>query len=85
MRFNHVARIIVARVLVRFSHVASIAVNADHDIAAVSQQSNWHRGDRTTVCDPLTLLVAACGVCAACDGFGFARNTTATFDVFYWL
>ena len=29
--------------------------------------------------------MAACGVCAACDGFGFARNTTATFDVFYWL
>ncbi len=53
--------------------------------AALSQQSNWHRGDRTTVCDPLTFLVAACGVCAACDGFGFARTTTATFDVFYWL
>ncbi len=35
-----------------------------------------------------TLLVAACGACgasAACDGFGFARNTAATFDVFYWL
>jgi hypothetical protein len=29
--------------------------------------------------------VAACGVCAACDGFGFARNTATTFDVFYWL
>jgi hypothetical protein len=37
---------------------------------------------RTTVCDSLTLLVAAC---AACDGFGFARNTATTFDVFYWL
>ena len=32
-----------------------------------------------------TLLVAACGASAACDGFGFARNTAATFDVFYWL
>ena len=21
----------------------------------------------------------------ACGGFGFARNTAATFDVFYWL
>jgi hypothetical protein len=40
------------------------------------------------VCDSLTLLVAACGACAACaacDGFGFARNTATTFDVFYWL
>ena len=44
-----------------------------------------HRGDRTTVCDSLTLLVAAYGACAACDGFGFARNTATTFDVFYWL
>jgi hypothetical protein len=41
-----------------------------------------HRGDRTTVCDCLTLSVAACGLCA---GFGFARNTATTFDVFYWL
>jgi hypothetical protein len=23
--------------------------------------------------------------CAACHGFGFARNTATTFDVFYWL
>jgi hypothetical protein len=31
--------------------------------------------------------VAACGargVSAAWGGFGFARNTAATFDVFYW-
>jgi hypothetical protein len=42
-------------------------------------------GDRTTVCDSLTLLVAACGACAACDGFGFARHTATTFDVFYRL
>jgi hypothetical protein len=28
----------------------------------------------------------ACGVRgAACDGFGLARNTATTFDVFYWL
>jgi hypothetical protein len=40
---------------------------------------------RTTVCDSLTLLVAACGARAACDGFGFARTTATTFDVFYWL
>ena len=35
-----------------------------------------------------TLLVPACGAraaSAACDGFGFARNAAATFDVFYWL
>jgi hypothetical protein len=25
------------------------------------------------------------GASAACCGFGFARNTAATFDVFYWL
>ena len=25
------------------------------------------------------------GASAACDGFGFARNAAATFDVFYWL
>ena len=33
-------------------------------------------------------LVAVCGArgaSAACGGFGFARNTAATFDVFYWL
>jgi hypothetical protein len=29
--------------------------------------------------------VAARGASAACAGFGFARNTAATFDVFYWL
>jgi len=29
--------------------------------------------------ESLTLLVAAC---AACDGFGFARNTATAFDVF---
>src|SRR5262245_10355965 len=23
--------------------------------------------------------------CSVCDGFGFARNTAPTFDVFYWL
>ena len=32
--------------------------------------------------DSLTLLVVAY---AACDGFGFARNTATTFDVSYWL
>src|SRR5438093_2169449 len=39
------------------------------------------------VCDFLTVLVAACtarGPCAACGGFGFARNDAA-FDVFYRL
>jgi hypothetical protein len=25
------------------------------------------------------------GACAACDGFGLARNTATTFDVFYRL
>ena len=30
-------------------------------------------------------LVAAYRACAACDGFGLARNTATTFDVFYWL
>ena len=41
--------------------------------------------------DGLTDLVAACGAraacaaCAACHGFGIARNTATTFDVFFWL
>ena len=36
----------------------------------------------------LTRLVAACSAraaWAACDGFGIARNTATTFDVFSWL
>jgi len=40
------------------------------------------------VLNALQHLVAACGdrsACAACDGFGIARNTATTFDVFYWL
>ena len=33
------------------------------------------------------LLVVACSArrALACGGFGFALNTAATFDVFYWL
>ena len=45
-------------------------------------------GVQTTVCNSLTRLVAACGTraaCAACDGFGIARNTATTFDVFLRL
>ena len=37
------------------------------------------------VCNSLTRLVAACAAFAACDGFGIARNTATTFDVFSWL
>ncbi|HEY5991422.1 MAG TPA: hypothetical protein VIU10_02485 [Candidatus Udaeobacter sp.] len=36
----------------------------------------------------LTRLVAACSAraaWAACDGFGIARDTATTFDVFFWL
>src|SRR6266853_4622917 len=36
-------------------------------------------------CDSLSFLVAAGGASAAFGGFGFALNTAATFDVFYWL
>ena len=46
-----------------------------------------HRNKRTTA-RLFTLLVPACGAraaSAACDGFGFAPNAAATFDVFYWL
>src|SRR5205814_4749830 len=50
--------------------------------ATIGLHKKPHRGDRTTVCNSLTLSVAACG---ACDWFGFARNTATTFDVFYWL
>jgi len=43
---------------------------------------------QTTACNSLTRLVAASGTraaCAACDGFGIARSTAATFDLFLWL
>ena len=43
-----------------------------------------HQNKRTTA-RLFALLVAACGARAAFDGFGFAPNTAATFDVFYWL
>ena len=33
----------------------------------------------------LTAASGSRGACAACGGFGFARNTPATFYVFYWL
>ena len=29
--------------------------------------------------------MAACGTRAACNGFGIARNTATTFDIFLWL
>ena len=29
--------------------------------------------------------VVARTACALCDGFGIARNTATTFDVFFWL
>jgi hypothetical protein len=63
----------IARVLVRFDHVARFIVNANHGIVIERR------------CDSLSLSVAARGVSAACSRFGFARNTAATFDVFYWL
>jgi hypothetical protein len=56
-------------VFVRLDHVAGFIENAN----------------RTTGCDSLTLLVAAYDACATCEGFGFARNTATTLDVFYWL
>ncbi len=57
-------------------------LNYNFGVSAECLHKKPHRGDRTTVCDSLTLLVAAC---AACDGFGFARNTATTFGVFYRL
>ena len=60
-------------------------LNYNFGVSAECLHKKPHRGDRTAVCDFLTLLMAACGACAACDGFGFARNTATTFDVFYWL
>ena len=57
-------------------------LNYNFGVSAEWLHKKPHRGDRTTVCDSLTLLVAACAVC---DGFGFARNTATTFDVLYWL
>ena len=45
--------------------------------------SNPTKSDDVT----LFLLVVASSArrALACGGFGFARNTAATFDVFYWL
>jgi hypothetical protein len=60
-------------------------VSAVDSVGRTNFVADAHRGNRTTVCDSLTLLVAACGACAACDGFGFARHTATTFDVFYRL
>jgi hypothetical protein len=63
-------------------------LNYDFGVSAECFHKKPHRGDRMTSCESLTLLVAACGACAACDGLGFARNTadaTTSFDVFYWL
>ena len=57
-------------------------LNYNFGVSAECLHKKPHRGDQTTVCDSLTLLVAACGACA---GFGFARNTATTFDIFYWL
>ena len=54
-------------------------------LARTNFVADAHRGNRTTRCDSLTLLVAACAACAARGGFGFARNTATTFDVFDWL
>jgi hypothetical protein len=33
----------------------------------------------------LTTASVSRGACAACGGFGTARNTAAAFHVFYWL
>jgi hypothetical protein len=60
-------------------------LNYNFGVSAECLHKKPHRGDRTTVCDSLTLLVAAYGARAACEGFGFARNTATTLDVFYWL
>jgi len=63
-------------VLVRLDHVARFIVNANHRIVWTSEELGK------------ALLLAACGarvVSAACGGFRFARNTAATFGIFYWL
>src|SRR4029453_9248034 len=64
----------LARVLVRFDHIARCIVNANHSNCSTLSY-NFE-------------LVAACAArraCAACGVFGFARNTAAAFDVFDWL
>jgi hypothetical protein len=63
----------LARVLVRPDHGAGFLVKANHSNCPTL---NYNFGVSRE-------LVAAC---AACDGFGFVRNTAATaFDVFSWL
>ena len=64
---------------------AGYCPNLNYNFGVSAECLHKNRGDRTTVCDSLTLLAAAYGACAACDGFGFSRNTATTFDVFYGL
>jgi len=54
----------------------------------VRARTSWKKtgGVQTTIYNSLTRFAAACGtLAAACDGFGTARNTPTTFDVFLWL
>jgi len=69
----------IAFVLVYFYHVASIILNTDNSIVWAAVEF------RVMDCASLTVVVAGCAARAACAGFGFTRNTAATFDVFYWL
>jgi hypothetical protein len=61
----------LARVLVRFNHVARFIVNANHTAMWMAVRLGK------------ALLVVTSGARAAC-GFGFARTTATTFDVFCW-
>jgi hypothetical protein len=63
-------------VLVRFDHVASFIVNANHGATFKPPGRCLARS---------VPAVVARTACAPCDGFGIARNTATTFDVFFWL
>ena len=60
----------------RFDHVATFIVNANHSPTFKPPGRCLSR---------LVPAVVARTACALCDGFGIARNTATTFDVFFWL
>ena len=62
--------------------------SSQHVYKVRPRKASWKKtgGVQTTIYNSLTRFAAACGtLAAACDGFGIARNTPTTFDVFLWL
>jgi hypothetical protein len=66
----------IASVLVRLDKVARCIINANHS-PTFKPPGLCLTG--------LVPAVVARTACAPCDGFGIARDTATTFDVFFWL